>query len=120
MDRGNRKSIEGKVDGRSETTVEKTEARNEEAGWAARTPDIESEERNAEIGINGDAERKPGCAGKDEAEKQGREIEQLTETETREKTENPKRSHKSGERSTDDYGDPVMNSRKTVAKPWRH
>ena len=62
MDRGNRKSIEGKVDGRSETAVEKTEARNEEAGWAARTPDIESEERNAEIGING-VERKPGCAG---------------------------------------------------------
>jgi len=45
------------------TTVEWTEARNEDAGWAARTPDIESEERNAEIGINGDAERKPGCAG---------------------------------------------------------
>jgi hypothetical protein len=31
--------------------VKKTEARNERAGWAARTPDIESEERNAEIGI---------------------------------------------------------------------
>ena len=42
----------------SRTTVEKTEARNERAGWAARTPDIESEERNAEIGINGDAEGK--------------------------------------------------------------
>jgi hypothetical protein len=40
--------------------------RNEEAGWAARTPDIESEERKAEIGINGDAETNPGCAGKDE------------------------------------------------------
>ena len=59
-----------------------------------------SEERNAEIGINGDAERKPGCAGRDEAEKQGRETEQKTETETREKTENPERSHKSGERTT--------------------
>jgi hypothetical protein len=49
----------------SRTTVEKTEAsRNERAGWAARTPDIESEERNAEIGNNGDAETNPGCAGK--------------------------------------------------------
>jgi CRISPR/Cas system CSM-associated protein Csm4 (group 5 of RAMP superfamily) len=33
----------------------------------------------------------------------------MTETETREETENPKRSHKSGERSTDDYGDLVKN-----------
>jgi hypothetical protein len=80
----------------SRTTVERTEARNERAGWAARTPDIESEERNAEIGINGDAERKPGCAGKRMTEK----TEQMTETETREKTENLKRSHKSGERTT--------------------
>ena len=65
---GQRKSrlteVEEKVGSR--TTVEWTEARNEEAGWAARTPDIESEERNAEIGINGDAERKPGCAGKED------------------------------------------------------
>jgi hypothetical protein len=41
--------VEEKVESR--TTVERTEARNERAGWAARTPDIESEERNAEIGI---------------------------------------------------------------------
>ena len=47
----------------SGATVEWTEAGNENAGWAARTPDIESEETNAEIGINGGAERKPGCAG---------------------------------------------------------
>jgi len=47
--------------------VEETEAiRNEGAGCAARTPDLESEERNAEIGINGDAETNPGWAGKDE------------------------------------------------------
>ena len=41
----------------SRTTVEKTEARNERAGWAARTPDIEDQERNAEIAINGDADK---------------------------------------------------------------
>jgi len=71
MDRGSRISIE--VEGyervKRRTTVEWTEARNENAGWAARTPDIESEERNAEIGINGDAERNPGCAGKRMSEK---------------------------------------------------
>ena len=72
MDRGNRKSIEVEEGKKVESgaTVEWTEAGNENAGWAARTPDIESEERNAEIGINGDAERKPGCAGRDEAEEQ--------------------------------------------------
>jgi hypothetical protein len=41
----------GRIGRWSRTTVRKTEARNERAGWAARTPDIESEERNAEIGI---------------------------------------------------------------------
>jgi hypothetical protein len=45
MDRGNRESIEVGEKVESETTVGKTEARNERAGWAARTPDIESEER---------------------------------------------------------------------------
>jgi len=43
MDRGNRKSIEVEEGKKVESgaTVEWTEARNEEAGWAARTPDIE-------------------------------------------------------------------------------
>ena len=105
----------GRVESR--TTVERTEAsRNERAGWAARTPDIESAERNAKIGINGDAEGNPGCAGKDEAEKQGGEAEQETETVTRRrrrrKRERRPRIQRGAinpeNRATDDYGDPVM------------
>src|SRR5271154_6653306 len=97
MDRGSRISIE--VEGyervKRRTTVEWTEARNERAGWAARTPDIESEERNAEIGINS-VERKPGCAGTGRRENRTNDG----DGDEKSKTENPKRSHKSGERTT--------------------
>jgi hypothetical protein len=65
MNRGNRKSIEVRT-GESRTTVERPRLGTKEQVGLQGTPDIESEERNAEIGINGDAEGNPGCAGKDE------------------------------------------------------
>ena len=77
--------------------MKKTEARNERAGWAARTPDIESEERNAEIGITVMLSETKVAPEK----RMNREnITNSGDGRRERRTENPKGSHKSGERMT--------------------